>query len=69
MIYHQLLDENLAEKVEDSLNNNGDLIGKRIFRKNRFNRFHNFQNWKKAIKELSKKWVHIYHGTKFVFIG
>lgn len=55
MIYHQLLDENLVEKVEDILNNNGDLIGKRIFRKNRFNKFHMFQNWNEAIKELIKK--------------
>ena len=68
MIYHQLLDENLAEKMVDILNDNGELIGKRICRKNRFSRFGN-QNWNEAIKKLSKNWVHIYHGTKFVFIG
>ena len=50
----------------DILDNNKKLIGKRICRKNKFS---NKNNWDEILEEYRKKWVQIYHGTKFVFIG
>ena len=55
IIYHQFLDKGIADKME-LVKNNGNIIGKRIFR--------NYENCKNNINQD----ILVYHGTKFTSI-
>ena len=60
-IYHQLLNENLAENMLNIINNKNEIIGKRITRtKYKIRKFY-YEEW-------LKDGIMIYHGTKFAFI-
>jgi len=60
-IYHQLLNENLAENMLNIINNKNEIIGKRITRTKYRIKTYYYEKW-------IKDGIMIYHGTKFAFI-